>query len=138
MINSNSLGKTFLSFFAVAILLFTVSNLSAQTNPVEKKRLKVPSTVKGVIGGESHDGFVIRLRKNQRLKVQISWSERGDHTAHFVISKSPDFYTGDVLEGGIETYSGKTRTVKIPTTGDYYIYVTAHPIANYTLKVSVK
>lgn len=135
---SSSLTKIYLSFFAVAILLFTVGSLSAQTDSVKKKRLKSPATIKGFIGGESHDSYVIRLRKNQRLKVQISWKESGDRAAHFVISKSSDFYAGDVLEGGIETYDGKNRTVKIPATGDYYIYVTAHPTANYTLKVSVK
>jgi len=80
----------------------------------------------------------IRARKNQTLKVQISWTGGGDKKAQFVVSKSDDFFAGDVLEGGSETYDGRTQTRKIPATGDYYIYVTAHPTAKYTLKVPVK
>ena len=81
---------------------------------------------------------MIRVRKNQTLKIQISWQAADDNKAQFVISKSNDFFAGDVLEGGTETYDGKSRTVKVPATGDYYIYVTAHPTAHYTLKVSIK
>ena len=125
-------------FLVVAILFFTAVATRAQTDSVKKKRLRSPAAVKGFVGGESHDSYVIRARKNQTLKVQISWKESGDFTAAFVISKSADFFAGDVLQGGTETYSGKSRTVKIPATADYYIYVTAHPEAKYTLKVSVK
>ena len=138
MNHSKFLSKIGLSFFAVLILFFTVGDASAQTDSTPKKRLKNPATVKGFIGGEARDGYVIRVRKNQTLTVQISWKEEDDRAAAFVISKSADFFAGDVLEGGTETYSGKNRTVKITATGDYYIYVTAHPTANYTLKVSVK
>ena len=135
---SSTLAKIGLTFFAAAILFLTVSATSAQTDTVRKKRLKNPATVKGFIGGEAHDSYVIRVRRNQTLKVQISWQGKGDRRADFVISKSPDFFAGDVLEGGSETKDGKNRTVKVRATGDYYIYVTAHPTANYTLKVSVK
>ena len=130
-------------FFAVVILLFTAGIASAQTDSTPKKRLKSPATVKGFVGGEAHDGYVIRARRNQTLKVQISWAGGGTKKAQFVISKSDDFFAGDVfagdvLEGGSETYDGKTQTRKIPATADYYIYVTAHPTAKYTLKVTVK
>jgi len=33
---------------------------------------------------------------------------------------------------------GKKWTGKAPSTGDYYIFVVAHPSAHYTLKVVVK
>lgn len=135
---SKALTKICLSFFTAAILFFTVGVTSAQTDSTPKKRLKNPATVKGFIGGEAHDGYVVRARKNQTLKVQISWQGEGNHTAHFVVSRSADFFAGDVLEGGTETYDGKNWVGKVPTTGDYYIYVTGHPTANYTLKVSVK
>ncbi len=136
--NSNTLTKIRLIFFAVTFLFLTTGAAQAQTDSVKKKRLPNPAAVKGFVGGEAHDSYVIRVRKNQTLKVQISWKERGDRTAAFVISKSADFFTGDVLEGGTETDDGKSRTIKIPATADYYIYVTAHPTAAYTLKVSVK
>lgn len=133
-----TLKRAFLTFSAAAILLFTAGIASAQIDSTPKKRLKSPATIKGFIGGEAHDSYVIRARKNQTLKVQISWVGGGDKKAHFVISKSDDFFAGDLLEGGSETYDGKSQTRKIPATGDYYIYVTAHPTAKYTLKVTVK
>ena len=123
--------------FAVTILAMSVSVARAQKNSTPK-RLHSPAIVKNLTGGESHDEYVIRVRKNQSLTVQISWKENGDRAAAFVISRSADFFAGDVLEGGRETYDGKNRTVKIHKTGDYYIYVTAHPAARYTLKVSLK
>lgn len=122
----------------VSVVLF-VNAVSAQmpTDTVEKVRLKNASTVTGTIGGESHDSYVIRVRKNQTLKVQITWKEKGDYTAHFVVSRSDNFFDGDVIRG-ISTYNEKNWYSKIKKTGDYYIYVTGHPVANYTLKVLVK
>ena len=134
---SNISTKFSLTIFATVILLFTVGGAQAQTDSVKKVRLKNPSTVKGEIGGESHDSYVISVRKNQTLTVQITWKEKGDYTAHFVVSRSADFFAGDVIRG-ISTYNEKNWYSKINKTGDYYIYVTGHPIANYTLKVSVK
>jgi len=133
-----TLTRVLLGFSAVIILLLTAGIASAQTDSTPKKRLKSAATVEGSIGGEAHDSYIIRARKNQTLKVHISWAGGGDKKAQFVISKSDDFFAGDVLEGGSETYDGKTQTRKIPATGDYYIYVTAHPTAKYTLKVRVK
>ncbi len=132
-----TLTRVLLSFSAVTILLLTAGIASAQTDSTPEKRLKSAATVKGSVGGEAHDSYVIRARKNQTLKVQFSWAG-GDKKAQFVISKSNDFYTGDLVEGGSETHDGKTQIRKIPATGDYYIYVTAHPTAEYTLKVRVR
>lgn len=133
----NILTKIGLNVFAALILLLTIGSAQAQTDSVEKVRLKNPATVTGEIGGESHDSYVIRVRKNQTLTVQITWKEKGDYTAHFVVSRSADFFAGDVIRG-ISTYNEKNWHSKIKKTGDYYIYVTGHPVANYTLKVSVK
>ncbi len=138
MNNSNTLAKICLTFFAVTILFLATGAAQAQTDSVKKKRLQNSAIVRGFVGGEAHDSYVIRVRKNQTLKVQISWAGGGDKKAQFVISKSDDFFAGDVLEGGSETYDGRTQTRKVPATGDYYIYVTAHPTAKYTLKVTVK
>lgn len=133
-----TLSRGVLNFSALAILLLCAGLASAQTDSTPKKRLKSPATVSGLVGGEAHDSYVIRARKNQILTVRISWVGGGDKKAQFVISKSNDFFAGDVLQGGRETYDGRTQTRKIPVTGDYYIYVTAHPTAKYTLKVVVK
>ena len=134
---SNVLTKICLTFFAGVILLLTVGGAQAQTDSATKVRLKNPATVKGEIGGEARASYVIRVRKNQTLKVQIEWQEKGDRTAQFVVSRSADFFAGDVIRG-ISTYNEKNWYSKIKKTGDYYIYVTGHPVANYTLKVSVK
>ena len=134
---SNLLTKTGLSIFAAVVLFVSAASAQTPTDTVEKVRLKSPATVKGEIGGESHDSYVIRVRKNQTLTVQITWKEKGDYTAHFVVSRSADFFDGDVIRG-ISTYNEKNWHSKIKKTGDYYIYVTGHPVANYTLKVSVK
>ena len=134
---TNVLTKICLIVFAAMILFLTVGGAQAQTDSVKKVRLKSPATVKGEIGGESHDSYVIRVRKNQTLTVQITWKEKGDYTAHFVVSRSANFFDGDVIRG-ISTYNEKNWHSKIKKTGDYYIYVTGHPVANYTLKVSVK
>ncbi|MBX7174107.1 MAG: hypothetical protein K1X72_24255 [Pyrinomonadaceae bacterium] len=132
-----SIKKICLTVFAFTVLFFAIGSAQAQTDSVKKIRLKSPATVKGEIGGESHASYVIRVRKGQTLKVQIDWKEKGDYTAHFVVSRSDNFFDGDVIRG-ISTYNEKNWYSKIKKTGDYYIYVTAHPIANYTLKVSVK
>lgn len=134
---STILTKICLTVFTTMILLLAVGGAQAQTDSVEKVRLKNPATVTGTIGGESHDSYVIRVRKNQTLKVQITWKEKGDYTAHFVVSRSDNFFAGDVIRG-ISTYNEKNWYSKIRKTGDYYIYVTGHPVANYTLKVSIK
>jgi hypothetical protein len=134
---SKILTKLGLTFWAGIVLLLAVGAAPAQTDTVKKIRLKNPATVTGTIGGESHDGYVIRVRKNQTLKVRIDWKEKGDRTAQFVVSRSDNFFDGDVIRG-ISTYNEKNWRSRIRKTGDYYIYVTAHPVANYTLKVSVK
>jgi hypothetical protein len=137
MKNSKFLAGISLAFFAVMVLLLTAGGAQAQTDTAKKVRLKNPATVKGEIGGESHASYVIRVRKNQTLKVQIDWKEKGDRVAHFVVSRSDNFFDGDVIRG-ISTYNEKNWYSKIRKTGDYYIYVTGHPVASYTLKVSVR
>jgi hypothetical protein len=134
---SNISTKIGLTIFVIMMLLLNVDSAQAQTETAKNVRLKNLATVKGEIGGESHASYVIRVRKNQTLKVQIDWKEKGDRVAQFVVSRSPDFFAGDVIRG-ISTYNEKNWYSKIRKTGDYYIYVTAHPVANYTLKVSVK
>jgi len=135
---SRTLTKICGSFLVVAILFLTVGAARTQTDSVKKKRLRSPAAVKGFVGGESHDSYVIHARKNQTLRVQISWQGKGDRTAQFVVSKSADFFSGAVVEGGKETYNGKNWVGKVPATGDYYVYVTAHPTAKYALRVRAK
>ena len=124
--------------FAAATLLFGASVVCAQDDPEPKVRLSNPATVRGTMGGESHASYVIRARRGQRMTVSISWRKDGDNQAGFSISRSPNFFSAEPLGFGEESNEGKDWTGRIPKTGNYYIYVTAHPIADYVLRVRLK
>ena len=100
-----------------------------------KKRLRSPATVNGFIGGESHDSYVIRGRKDRTMTVQISWRIESDNRAEFTVSGMPDFFNSEPVSFGNQSNGGKRWSGKIPKTGDYYIYVVAHPTAHYKLSV---
>ena len=108
-------------------------------------RLRSPATARGLVGGESHNTYVIRVRKGQTMTVQISWrrehdnesENHGDKHAEFWVGESPNF-DGDKAVLGKESNDGKRWSCKIPKAGNYYIYVTAHPRAHYTLRVTVR
>ena len=107
------------------------------------QRLRSPAAVRGLIGGESHDSYVIRARKGQTMTVQISWrrehdNELGANHAEFFVGELPNFDGNGQVKFGKESNNGKRWSGKIPKTGNYYIYVMAHPTAHYTLRVTVK
>jgi hypothetical protein len=130
---------------SAASLLATVVALSLATAPAlaqqdtaPKKRLRNPATVRGFIGGESHDSYVIRGRKGRTMTVRISWRREGDNRAEFTVSESPDFFGAEPVTFGKESDDGKRWAGKLPRTRDYYIYVVAHPTAQYTLRVTIR
>ena len=126
-------------FVAVLSILLTFTNTtSAQEDTTPKKKLKGPAVVKGNIGGESHDSYVIHAQKGKLMKVEISWKPDGDNNASFTVSESSNFFSSEPVKFGSESKNGKQWTGRIPRTSDYYIYVVAHPIADYKLKVTVK
>jgi hypothetical protein len=94
--------------------------------------------VRGFIGGESHDNYVIRARKGQTLTVRLSWRREGDNRAYFKVSESPDYYTGEPVKFGLESEDGRQWVGRVPRSADYYVDVVAHPAARYTLRVRVK
>jgi hypothetical protein len=129
--------KSFLLFvFALSLLVPTLTK--AQDDSTPKKRLRSPATVRGFIGGESHDSYVIRARRGKTMTVRISWRPEEDNSAGFSVSRSSSFFSAEPLAGGTESADGKRWTGKIPATGNYYIYVTAHPTAHYTLRMVVR
>jgi len=123
-------------FFAVIAILFCTAGVSRAQDERPPKRLRSPATVRGFIGGESQDHYVIRARKGKTMTVRISWRKEGDNTAGFGVSPRSS-QDGEPLAGQ-ESNDGKTWTGRIPKTGDYIISVTAHPSAHYTLRVTVK
>ena len=110
----------------------------AQVETSPPRRLRSPASVRGFIGGESHDGYVVRARKGSVLTVRLSWRREGDNRASFTVSESPDYYTGELAKFGFEYDDGQRWAGRVPRTGDYYVYVVAHPSAHYTLKVSIR
>jgi hypothetical protein len=110
----------------------------AQVEASPLRRLRSLAPVRGFIGGESHDGYVVRARKGSVLMVRLSWRREGDNRVSFTVSESPDYYTGESAKFGTEYNNGKRWVGRIPRTRDYYVYVVAHPSAHYTLHVSVR
>lgn len=130
------LQRIYSPLVVIATLLVCAHTASAQ-DPYPKTRLRSPAVVREGIGGEAHNAYVIRARKGQRMTVQISWIREGDNRAEFNVSDSGDF-NGESRSFGKTSGDGKRFTGKIPRTGDYYIYVVAHPSAEYTLRVRVR
>lgn len=105
------------------------------------QHLQSPAIAHGLVGGEAHDSYVIHLRKGETMTVEISWrrehTEQGGNHAEFFVSELPNF-GGDGKKLGKESNKGKSWTGHVPQTGNYYIYVMAHPTAHYTLRVTTK
>ena len=134
-----NIPKAFL-FFLALITAFANPSLAREQEYVE--RLHSPATVRGFIGGESHDTYVIRARKGQIMTVRISWRREhlnpGTNHAEFYVGEAPDFDGDRYVKFGKESDKGRRWSGRIPVTKDYYIYVMAHPTAHYTLRVTVK
>jgi hypothetical protein len=80
--------RTFLLFLALVI--------TSLAWPQEYTRtLRSPATIKGFIGGESHDMYVIHAHQGQSMMVELSWKiehdkEIGDNHADLDIGACPD------------------------------------------------
>ena len=133
-------ASLFLATLATLLLAADITVAQSHT-----PRLRSPATVRGFIGGESHDSYVIRARKGRIMTVQLTWrhehdDQRRENHAEFFVGDLPNFNADGLVTFGKESSSEKGRSWsgKIPKTGDYYIYVLANPSAHYTLRVIVK
>jgi hypothetical protein len=124
------------SVFVSAFLFAPAAGVMRSQVDISPTRLRSPATVKGFIGGESHDRYVVRARKGQIMTVRISWRREGDNHAEFGVQDSRDF--DHYVEFGKASDDGRLWRGNIPKTRDYYIDVVAHPSAHYTLRVTVK
>ena len=133
------LQRVLLSF---VFLLMPLVGASVPRTQEHAERLRSPAVVRGFIGGESHDTYVIRARKGQTMTVRISWRREylhpGSNHAEFYVGEAPDFDGDRYVKFGRESNNGRRWSGKIPVTKDYYIYVMAHPTAHYNLRVTVK
>jgi hypothetical protein len=124
------------------IFALTATWFAADSALAEKftQTLRSPATVKGLIGGESHDSYSIHAYAGQTMTIWIFWKpehgELGDNHAEFFVSDSPEF--GGNVTFGRASDDGKNWTGKVPKTGNYYIYVMGHPSVHYILKLAVK
>ena len=122
----------------VTAFILAADVISAQPRPTPPKRIRSPAVIRGFIGGESHDAYVIRAAKGKTMTVQLSWRAEGENRAEFHVSDMPNFFEASPVTFGKEFDNGKRWTGKIPRTANYYIYVVAHPQARYVLKVILR
>lgn len=143
-----TLQRAALFLITLASLLMAADVTLAQEQE-HSKRLRSPATARGVIGGESHDSYVIRARKGQTMTLQISSrpvpedkqepvENHGDNPAGFWVGELPGFDGNGYVRFGKKSNQGKRWRGKIPKTRNYYIYVSAFPTAQYTLRVTVQ
>ena len=118
---------------ALVLGVLTTSVL-AQPQP-KPKRVHAPATIRGLVGGEANDTYVVHVRQGRRLTVEISWKKEDNNTAHFGMGANKDL---EPVSFGKESNGGRKWTGKVPKTGDYFIEVVAHPSAHYTLKVRAR
>lgn len=118
------------------LLVLSTLVISAHAQPRPKpKRVHAPVTVRGLVGGESNNTYVVHVRKGKQLTVQISWKKEEDNTASFSVTDSLD---GGTISFGKESNGGRKWTGRVPKTGDYFIEVVAHPAAQYVLQVGAR
>ncbi len=128
------LTKMLLALGVILMAATLTSTALAQTES-KPKRLRAPTTVRGLVGGEANDTYVVHVRKGRLLTIQISWRSEGDNTASFGVGDSP---TLEPVSFGTEYNGGRKWVGRVPKTKDYYVEVVAHPSAHYVLRISVK
>jgi hypothetical protein len=121
----------------MSLVMAAAQDETTLNDSTPKRRLRNHAIARGFIGGESHDSYVIRVRRGQTMTVQLSWRREGDNRAEFGVVESPDFFKAEPVTFGISSSDGRRWTGKVPKTGDYFIYVVAHPTAHYTLRVTL-
>ena len=118
-----------------AIILGVLATGAFAQPRTKPKRVQAPATIRGLVGGESNDTYVVHVRKGRQLTVEISWKKEDDNTASFSVTDSRN---GGTISFGKESDGGRKWSGKVPKTGDYFIEVVAHPSAHYVLKVAAK
>lgn len=96
------------------------------------------TTIEGFIGGEAHDSYLLHLRKGRKLSLSITVIKGADEDegdANFSVSRE-EF--GEPVDFGESSDNDKSWTGEIPQAGIYFISVTAHPSAHYSLTVTVE
>jgi hypothetical protein len=126
---------------SVGLLWLSVGLASAawaQEDTVPKRTLRSPAVVRGTVGCESHDSYVIQARAGQEITARIAWQRAGEEHAEFSVSESPDLYNSAPAAFGRRSDGGRRWSGRVAKNESYYIYVVAHPEASYVLRVTLK
>ena len=111
---------------ALSMMLVIVGFAAAQNDSMPKIKLRSGVAVSGVVGGEGHTGYVIRVRKGQTINVLISRRVPKGGNFNLTVSRNANFFEAEQVKFGKET-SGRNQlrwTGKVPTDGNYYFYLT--------------
>lgn len=127
--------STIIQSLRVFVFLGLLTTTALAQPDRKPKRLHAPATIRGLVGGEANDTYVVRVRKGSVLTIEISWRKEDDNTASFSVT---DSLNGGMISFGKELNGGRKWAGKVPRTADYFIEVVAHPSAHYVLKVHVK
>ncbi len=129
---------------ALAITLLIVSFASAQED-TPKQKLRSGVWIKGAVGGEAHQGYVIYARKGQTITLQISRRLPKGGNFNLTVSRKANFFEAEGVKFGKETSNQRFLrwTGKATASGNYYFYLTGYNpndpfITNYKLMVRVK
>jgi hypothetical protein len=129
------MGLTVIHSLRAAVILGVLATSVIAQPQTKPKRVHAPATIRGLVGGESNDTYVVHVRKGRQLTVELSWKKEDDNTASFSMGGSKDL---EPVSFGKESNGGRKWVGKVPKTGDYFIEVVAHPSAHYVLRVRVK
>ncbi len=103
---------------------------AATSRQIRFRRGRYSATVRGFIGGESHNTYTFRAFAGQRVTVKLS--SRGNAASFSMATDSGGEFPGTSSEND-------TRfTATIPETGCYSISVVAHPDARYRLTLTIR
>jgi hypothetical protein len=86
--------------------------------------------VRGFIGGEAHDSYEFHVRAGRKVTIRVTSTR---NRADLTVSTSE---IGEPVSFGKQAAGGRTWSATIPETGIYFISITAHPTARYTLRVT--
>jgi hypothetical protein len=115
------------------ILVLLLCGLTRAQTESPAKRILGSAIIKGFVGGESHDAYVIQAKQGQMLKMYFTWKPESNNSASFSISQSASFFTANPVSFGRFSSNQRRWVGKIPKSTNYYIFVVAHPTAAYTL-----
>jgi len=122
--------------FMLSCLVVSLS-LSTGVHAREKhaRALQVPSSVRGFVGGESHDAYRFHGARGEHVGIRLASLRASAEGAEMIVSDSPTFGDAEPALGGTLSEDGAAWDGTLRRSGWLYIYVVAHPSAHYRLTI---